>query len=214
MACTVLLADRHALMRQGLRAILSADAEVEILGEVDSGRAAVEKSAAMAPDILVVDTAMTDLDSAEVVRQVLRQQHGTAVLALSGSTRRLAAMLGAGAAGYVLKEDVYRELRRAVRALRAGKGYLCPGTAQAAGEIIRKRHRSAGAAGRHLGAREREVLRLVAEGLSTPQIAKTLQIASTTVETHRRNIMHKLDAHNVVELTRYAIRVGLTSLEG
>lgn len=213
MACTVLLADRHALMRQGLRAILSADADIEILAEADSGLAAVEKSAAMAPDVLIIDAAMTDLDSAEVVRRVLRQQDGIAILALSGSTRRMAEMLRAGASGYVLKEGVYRELRGAVRALRAGMCYLCPAAAQGAVELIRKRKWRAGTTGRHLGAREREVLRLVAEGLSTPQIAKTLQIAATTVETHRRNIMAKLDVHNVVELTRYAIRVGLTSLD-
>jgi len=216
MAVTVLLADRRALMREGLRAILSVDRDMEVLGEADSGQAAVRICLARVPDVLVIDAGMDDPDSAEATRRILQQHPGIRVLAIGRNGDRVLEMLRAGAAGYVLKANVYPELRRAIGALRRGQSYFCPASAQSIAEAIR----NSGHLGRRakatprLGARERQVLQLLAQGLSAPQVAETLQIASTTAETHRRNIMRKLDVHNVVELTRYAIRAGLTSVDG
>jgi len=216
MAVTVLLADRRALMREGLRAILSVDRDMEVLGEADSGQAAVRLCVARAPDVLVIEASMDDLDSAEATRRILHRQPGIRVLALGRNGGRVLEMLRAGAAGYVLKANVYPELRRAIGALQRGQSYFCPGSAQAIAEIIRDSGHRGGddTAAPRLGARERQVLQLLAQGLSAPQVAETLQIASTTAETHRRNIMRKLGVHNVVELTRYAIRTGLTSVDG
>jgi two-component system NarL family response regulator len=138
------------------------------------------------------------------------------VLALSSHADRryVAAILAAGASGYVLKADAYDELRRAVHAVAQGKSYLC---AEVAGAVIEDAARSgppAGSVFTRLGPREREVLQLLAEGLSSPQIARRLHVATTTVESHRRNLMAKLGIRSVAELTKYAVREGLTSLEG
>src|SRR5574338_751048 len=214
MAIRVLLVDDHELMREGLRAILERERGIEVVGEAASGREAVAQAGSLRPDVVIMDVAMKDLNGIEATRQIRAERAAARVVALSSHADRryVAAILDAGASAYVLKADAYDELRRAVHAVAQGKNYLC---AEGAGAVIE----AATAPGAHpasaferLGPREREVLQLLAEGLSSPEIARRLHVATTTVESHRRNLMGKLGLHSVAELTKYAIREGLTSL--
>lgn len=214
MAIRVLLADDHALMREGLRSILSREPEVEVVGEAASGREAIELCRELEPEVVIMDVAMEDLNGVEATRRIRERDSSVRVIALSShnDSRFIAEMIRAGAAAYVLKENAYAELRRALKAVQRGATYLCPGSASQAAAIIRETDSAKGTPWQILGAREREVLQLIAEGLSTPDVADRLGISANTVETHRRNIMRKLDLHNAVELTRYAIREGLTKV--
>lgn len=213
----VLLVDDHELMREGLRAILEREKDVEVVGEASSGRAAVELARTLEPDVVVMDVAMKDSNGIEATRQLRSAHPGVKVIALSShsDSRYVNAMLDAGACGYVLKANAYDDLRRALVAAQQGKSYLCPDvTESVVGASLRTGER--GPAPRQvtsLSPREREVLQLLAEGLSSPEIGKRLYIATTTVESHRRNVMRKLGMHSVADLTKYAIREGLTSLE-
>ena len=218
MTIRLLLVDDHELMRQGLRAILDGDKDIEIVGEADNGRTAVQLASTLAPDVVVMDVAMKDMNGIEATRQIRADCPGVKVLALSShsDSRYVSAILDAGACGYVLKANAYDDLRRAIEAARQGKSYLCPDVTQAViGGSIRDRDSGsrADSAGDSLSPREREVLQLLAEGLSSPEIGRRLFVATTTIETHRRNIARKLGIHSVADLTKYAIREGLTSVE-
>jgi two-component system NarL family response regulator len=212
----VLLVDDHELMRQGLRSILDREEHVEVVGEAASGRAAVELARTLSPDVVVMDVAMKDLNGIEATRQIRAECPGVKVLALSShsDSRYVSAILDAGACGYVLKANAYDDLRRALEAARQGKSYLCPDVTQAVvgaslGGTEHPTHDSRAS----LSPREKEVLQLLAEGLTSPQIGKRLFVATTTVDTHRRNVMRKLGIHSVADLTKYAIREGLTTLD-
>jgi DNA-binding NarL/FixJ family response regulator len=212
----VLLVDDHELMRQGLRSILDDDEEVEVVGEAAGGREAVAMARTLSPDVVVMDVAMKDLNGIEATRQIRAECPGVRVLALSShsDSRYVRAILQAGACGYVLKANAYDDLRRALEAARVGKSYLCADVTEGVvGAALGEEGQAAHSAGVSLSPREREVLQLLAEGLSSPAIAKRLFIATTTVETHRRNIMGKLGIHSVADLTKYAIREGLTPLD-
>jgi two-component system NarL family response regulator len=209
----VLLIDDHELMRQGLRSILDREDDVEVVGEAASGRAALELSRTLAPDVVVMDVAMQDQNGIEATRQIRAACPNVKVLALSSHSdaRYVNAMLEAGACGYVLKANAYDDLRRALDAARLGRSYLCADVTQS---VVGASLRAVGATPvAQLSGREREVLQLLAEGLSSPEIGQRLFIATSTVETHRRNIMRRLGIHSVADLTKYAIREGLTSLE-
>jgi two-component system NarL family response regulator len=217
MMLRVVLVDDHELLRQGLRAILEREEDVEVVGEAASGRAALELARTLAPDVVIMDVAMQDQNGIEATRQIRAACPGVKVLALSSHSdpRYVTSMLEAGACGYVLKANAYDDLRRALDAARRGRSYLCADVTEA---VVGATLRSAGApqaASRvPLSGREREVLQLLAEGLSSPEIAQRLFVATSTVETHRRNIVRKLGIHSVADLTKYAIREGLTALEG
>ena len=215
MSIRVLLADDHELMREGLRAILEKEPEIEVIGEAQSGREAVEQVRALAPDLVIMDVAMKDLNGIEATRQIRAANGATKVVALSSySDRRyVTAILAAGASAYVLKANAYDNLRRAVDAVIQGKSYLCPEVAGAVIDVATASRLPDSSAYSLLGPREREVLQLLAEGLTSPQIAKRLHVSTSTVESHRRNLMGKLGIHSVAELTKYAIREGLTSLD-
>jgi two-component system NarL family response regulator len=215
MKTRVLLADDHALMREGLRSILEREAGVEVVGEAASGREAVDMCRDLAPEVVIMDVAMDDLNGMEATRRIRERDDSVRVIALSShnDSRFIAEMIRAGAAAYVLKENAYGELRRALQAVQRGGTYLCPAAAGQAANIIRDSDSTPGTPWEILGPREREVLQLIAEGHSTPEIAERLSISANTVDTHRRNIMRKLELHNVVELTRYAIREGLTRVD-
>jgi two-component system NarL family response regulator len=209
----VLLVDDHELMRQGLRSILERENDVNVVGEAASGRAALELARTLAPDVVVMDVAMQDQNGIEATRQIRAACPNVKVLALSSHSdaRYVTAMLEAGACGYVLKANAYDDLRRALDAARLGRSYLCADVTES---VVGASLRGAGAAPVvQLSGREREVLQLLAEGLSSPEISQRLFIATSTVETHRRNIMRRLGIHSVADLTKYAIREGLTSLE-
>lgn len=215
MTTRVLLVDDHKIVRDGLRAILDQEAGIEVVGEAQDGRSALELVRELEPDVVVMDIAMPDMNGIEATRRVSADSSAR-VIALSfySDKRYVENMLDAGAVGYVHKGAAGDELLRAVRAVMQGKNYLSPEVTGAVVEsyVTRKKGR-AGSAYTVLGPREREVLQLLAEGKTSPQIGRCLSIATKTVETHRRNITKKLDLHSVAELTKYAIRQGLTSAE-
>jgi DNA-binding NarL/FixJ family response regulator len=214
MTIRVLLADDHQLVREGLRAVLEGDECCKVVGEASSGRDAVRMAEALKPDVIVMDVAMADLNGIEATRQIVSSGSSARIVALSSHSDRryVKAILGAGACGYVLKANAYDDLRRAVEAAAQGKKYLC---ADITGGVIESALRGGGegSAQEVLAPRELEVLQLLAEGLTSSEIAERLSIATSTVETHRRNISRKLDLHSVAELTKYAVREGVTSLD-
>ena len=214
MMTRILLVDDHELMREGLRSILAREEDVEIVGEASGGREAVSLARTLAPDIVVMDVGMKDLNGIDATRQIRREFPAVQVIALSShsDSRYVSAILDAGACGYVLKANAYADLRKALQAARQGKSYLCPEVTK--GVVDASLHGSPSRPDATvLSEREREVLQLLAEGLTSPQIGKRLFVATSTVDTHRRSIMRKLAIHSVADLTKWAIREGLTQLE-
>jgi DNA-binding NarL/FixJ family response regulator len=216
MTIRVLLVDDHAMMREGLRSLLSNCPDLEIVGESSDGRAALDLVRTLSPDVVVMDVGMPELNGVEATRRIQAEFEGVKVVALSTHTdkRYVHHMLEAGACGYVLKIAAHAELLQAVRAAALGRSYLSP---EIAGLVV-KRSTCPHAGGEvtaysTLGSREREVLQLVAEGKTSSETAKEMHISIKTVETHRRNIAMKLGLHGTAELTKYAVREGLTSLE-
>jgi DNA-binding NarL/FixJ family response regulator len=210
----ILLVDDHELMREGLRSILEDEEGVEIVGECSGGREAVALALQLEPEIVVMDVGMKDMNGIEATRQIRAELPEVEVIALSShsDSRYVNAMLEAGACGYVLKANAYADLRRALTAARQHKSFLCAEVTHGVVSASLSGPRG-GDVPAMLSSREREVLQLLAEGLSSPQISKHLFIATSTVETHRRSIMRKLALHNVADLTKWAIREGLTELE-
>ncbi len=213
MTLRILLVDDHQMMREGLRSILEKVDDYSVVGEAGSGREAVRLVRELSPDIVVMDVAMSGMNGIEATREIRANAPATQVVALSSySDRRyVTAILDAGACAYVLKADAYDDLQRAVDAAAQGMKYLCSGVTSEVIESALQRGTN-GSVYELLAPREREVLQLVAEGLTSSQIAQSLSVSTSTIETHRRNIMRKLDVHNVAELTKYALREGLTSL--
>ena len=215
MAIRVLLADDHQLFRQGLRSMLANDAGIEVIGEAASGRSAVELARQLVPDVVVMDISMPDLNGIDATRHIKKRSPGIQVLALSANADRrfVAHMLAAGAAGYLLKDCAFDELCRAVFAVAKKQVYLSPAVAGAVVDAsLGQAAQSGGGGPGPLTSRQREVLQLVAEGLNTKRIAARLHVSVKTVETHRAQVMQKLDCQSVAELTKYAIREGITSL--
>lgn len=216
MKIRVLLVDDHKMMRDGLRGLLIGESDIEVVGEASDGRMALDLVRTLSPDVVVMDIGMPELNGVESTRRIRNEYPKVRVVALSTHTdkRYVHHMLEAGASGYVLKIGAHDELLRAVRAASLGRTYLSP---EIAGLVVeRATGASPGAevsAYSSLGAREREVLQLVAEGKTSGETAKQMHISIKTVETHRRNIAQKLGLHGTAELTKYAIREGLTSLE-
>jgi DNA-binding NarL/FixJ family response regulator len=210
----VLLVDDHQMVREGLRAILERSEGCTVVGEAASGREAVELARSLKPDVVVMDVAMSDMNGIEATRQILAGMPAARIVALSSHSDRryVKAILGAGACGYVLKANAYDELRRAVEAAARGNKYLCADVTE---HVIEGAlgHGVPASAYEILGSREVEVLQLLAEGLTSSEIAARLRIATSTVETHRRNLMRKLNLHSIAELTKYAVREGVSSLE-
>jgi DNA-binding NarL/FixJ family response regulator len=215
MATRVLLVDDHQMVREGLRAILEQDEAFSVVGEASSGREAVRLAEQLRPAVVVMDVAMTDLNGIEATRQIRILAPETEVLALSSHSDRryVMAILAAGACGYVLKANAYEQLARGVSAAARGLKYLSPDVTSEIIEAAFRDENLQGSVYQILGPREREVLQLLAEGSTSIQIAERLGVSPSTAETHRRNLMRKLDVHNVADLTKYAIREGLTSLE-
>ena len=216
MSTRILLADDHRMMRDGLRTILEAEPGLEVVGEAVNGRTAVELARELMPDVVVMDIAMSDMNGIEATRRIVADNPEVKIVALStyADRRYVLEMLDAGASGYVVKAAACEELVQAISIVARGKSYLSPEiTGIVVDGYVGRQFAGPGAPGAALGAREREVLQLVAEGNSSREIAASLKISLKTVEAHRRNIMEKLGLHTVAELTKYAIREGLTSLE-
>lgn len=213
MSIRVLLVDDHKMMREGLRALLVREAEIEVIGEAENGRRALELVRELSPDVVVMDIAMPDLNGMDAARRIVARYPAVRIIALSTYTepRYVRAMLEAGAGGYVVKSAAGGELVRAIQAVAKGQKYI---STEIAGAVVDGFiGRSAPPDRPTLGVREREVLQLLAEGKTSVQIGAALHISTSTVEAHRRNLMKKLDLHSVAELTKYAIREGLTSLD-
>jgi DNA-binding NarL/FixJ family response regulator len=210
----VVLADDHRMMRDGLRAVLTA-AGIQVVGEAGDGDEAIAETKRTRPDVLVIDIAMPKRNGIDAARQLKAEMPEIKVIALSmNSDRRyVMAMLEAGASGYLLKDAAADELLAALDALKRGETYLSPAIAGGVVEHALRGGPASSGPEKPLSAREREVVRLIADGKSSKQIATVLHIAVPTVDTYRRQIMEKLSLRTIAELTKYAIREGLTSAE-
>jgi DNA-binding NarL/FixJ family response regulator len=209
----ILLADDHRMLRDGLEAVLAREPDLAVVGTASDGREAVAQALALRPDVVVMDVSMPGLNGMEATRRIVHEHPGSKVIGLSMHADRsyVQAMFEAGACGYLLKNAASHELVRALRAVADGKTYVSPGI----GEVVVAGfvRGQAPLAPSHLTAREREVVQLLAEGLTSKEVATRLVISVSTVETYRRQIMAKLDIHSVAELTKYAIRHGLASAD-
>ncbi len=211
----VLLADDHQMLRQGLRALIEKEDGMSVVAEAEDGREAVELSRELEPDVIVMDVAMPNMNGIEGTRRIVAEQPGSRVLALSmhSDRRFVKEMFAAGALGYLLKDSAFGELVLAIRTLADDRIYLSPGVADAViKDFVDRRAETDSSVFSLLTARQREVLQLTAEGMSTREIAAQLKVSVKTVESHRAKIMEKLDVHSIAELTKYAVREGLTSI--
>jgi len=206
----ILLVDDHKMMREALRLLLSRHQEFSVVADAGNGSEALEMAAKTDPDIVLMDVDMPEMGGIEATRRLAAKRPEVKVIGLSAYPDRLSvsSMLKAGAAGYVTKSQVGDELFRAIHAVMGNQTYLCPIASSAMAKTGRGRYED----GRpKLAPREREVLSLLAQGLQSPAIGLRLNIASSTVEVHRRNIMRKVGLHSIAELTKYAIREGLAT---
>jgi DNA-binding NarL/FixJ family response regulator len=210
----VLLADDHKILRQGLRTLLEREKDIQIVGEADNGRSSVKLTGELAPDVVIMDVAMPDLNGIDATRRITQADPRTRVLALSmhSDGRYVRGMLQAGARGYILKDCAAEELTHAIRTVMAGQVYVSPGVMDTIVNAYVRQLTAAGAP-TTLTRREREVLQLLAEGGSTANIAAGLHLSVKTIETHRKRIMDKLDLRSIAELTKYAIREGITTVD-
>lgn len=217
MTIKVLLADDHRILRAALKGLLEAENNIEVVAEADNGRDTVEIVRKIEPDIVIMDVAMPDMNGIDATRKIAQLVPDVKVLALSGHHDGIyvKGMLEAGAKGYLLKTDVAsEELITAINTVAKGHIYVSPSvTDTLVGDYLRRVKGEIGPDSIALSPREREVLQLVAEGKSTVHIAETLHLSDRTIETHRKRIMDKLGMRSIAELTKYAIREGLTSVD-
>jgi DNA-binding NarL/FixJ family response regulator len=216
MSVKILLADDHKITRQGLRSLLEKEPDMEVVAEAEEGRTAVRLVRELLPDVVVMDVSMPDLNGMEATHQIVTEHPNVKVIALSIHSDNLfvSEMLKSGASGYLLKDCAFEELASAIHVVVDGKTYLSPAVSGVViDDYLHHLARTESPSSEVLTDREREVLQLIAEGKSTKQVALKLHISVKTVETHRRQIMSKLNIHTIAELTKYAIRQGLTSLE-
>lgn len=210
----ILLADDHQIMREGLVALLEREPGLQVVGQAEDGRAAVQLARKVNPDVVVMDVSMPDLNGIDATRQILEENRQIKVIALSmhADRRFVKGMLQAGASGYLLKHSASQELIKAIKVVMANRVYLSP---EVAGVVVEDYKAPAPdtSAFAVLTPREREVLQLFAEGKTTRQIAATLHLGLKTVEAYRRQIMEKLSCQSLAELIKYALREGLTSLD-
>ena len=216
MSVKIILADDHRIMREGLRALLEQQSGMEIIAEAEDGRTTVDLAHELKPDVVVIDISMPDLNGIDATRQIISASPHIKVIALSMHSDRkfVREMLSAGASGYLLKDSAFEELGTALAAVLNNQTYLSPKIADTVvrdylGKIDTTESRTSPS----LTHREREVLQLLAEGRTTKEIASKLCVSIKTIETHRKQIMEKVGLNSVAELTKYAIREGLTSLE-
>ncbi len=215
MPTKIILADDHNIMRQGLRVILEGQGNLQVIAEAGNGREAVQKVEELLPDMVIIDISMPEMNGMEATRQIQNISEAIKVIVLSVHSDKqfVSGMLRAGASGYLLKDCVKDELIKAIDIVNRGQKYLSP---QITGSVLDdyKRFLSEEESDVFtlLTKREREVLQLIAEGKSTKQIAGDLYISVKTVETHRQNIMNKLEIYNIPDLVKYAIQQGVIDI--
>lgn len=211
----ILLADDHKIIRDGLRALLENTDGIEVVGEAETGRQAVLLSKECQPGIIIMDISMADLNGMEATRMILAEFPKIKVIALSMHTDRrfVAGMFKAGVSGFLPKDCAFDELEKAIHAVSRGEVYL---SSKITGTLMNdyiNRIEQVEAISPELTGREREVLQLISEGNTTREIAEKLCVSIKTIESHRRQIMEKLDCRSIAELTKYALKEGLTSLD-
>ena len=213
MSIRVLIADDHQIVREGLRSMLEKELRIKVVGEAAEGRTTLRLARELAPDVIIMDVAMPDLNGIEATRQIAAEFPTIKVIALSmhDDRRFVLNMIKAGAKGYMLKDSAFKDLAKAIGVVMANKIYLSDEIA----DIVVKDYLASAITDEPsvfhlLSAREREVLQLIAEGKTSNQIAESLHISTKTVETHRSQLMAKLKIKTIAELTKYAIREGLT----
>ncbi len=217
MSLNVLIADDHTLVRSGIRALLETAPDVAVVGEAANGRQAVEMARALSPGLVLMDVGMAELNGIDAARQIHEAAPGMRIVMLSMHEDRhyVFESLKAGAAGYVLKGSAFAELLSAIATVMGGKNYISPALAGAVMEDYISRAQGGvteNAELARLTGREREVLQLIAEGRSSAEVAEQLRISVRTIDTHRHNIMVKLEIHSIAGLTKFAIRHGLSVL--
>lgn len=213
MKSRLVLVDDHMLFREGLKSLLKEDPRVDIVGEAGNGREAVRLCRELLPDIVITDVAMPELNGIEAARLILEQSPRTRIIVVSmhSSRRFIVGMLKAGAVGYLLKDCAFQELSSAITTVLDHKVYLSPAIAGILVDQVTRQGEIDKTELPELTSREIEVLQLLTEGKKASEVARRLHLSVKTVQTHRRNIMEKLDLHNLADLTRYAIQKGLIS---
>lgn len=213
MGLRILLADDHQIFREALRSLLEREKDIEVVAETGDGVEIARLVKDLAVDIVCMDISMPGMNGIDATRRLMASSPDVKVIALSAfpDHQYVKEMMRAGAVGYVTKAEAGTELLRAIRTVVRNRVYLCPDAMEAASGSLCEGGEDSQRPINQLGPRERQVLQLVAEGCSSVEIASRLFIAASTVEVHRRNIMRKLDLHNVANLTRYSIRAGLVS---
>jgi len=215
MTIRILLADDHKIVLDGLKSLLDNMSNLMVVGQAADGLTAVRLADDLAPDLVIMDISMPGLNGIEATRRILEKNPRIRVIILSmhADGRFITEALKSGALGYLLKESAFEELSSAIHAVMNGQAFLSAAiTDTVVKDYIRHLERQGSTAFSVLSAREREVLQMLSEGLATKQIAARLKVSVKTVETHRKQIMDKLDIRSIAELTKYAIREGITSL--
>jgi DNA-binding NarL/FixJ family response regulator len=209
----VLLVDDHTVVRQGLKALLKSEQDLEVIGEAENGRQAVVLARKTPPDVVVMDIAMPLLNGLEATRQILKSVPSAKVLVLTsyGDDECVQQLMQAGASGYLIKQTAANDLLKAIREVQRGNAFFSPSIAKRLRDQCREAFTNGHSAKKtsELTTREAEVLQLIAEGFSNKQIAAELGISIKTVEKHRQQVMNKLNIHDVAGLTRYAISKGM-----
>ena len=216
MSVRILLADDHRIVREGLAALVEKQSDMKVIGQASDGRQAIQLACDLQPDVIIMDASMPVLNGIEATRRIAAELPNIPVLCLSfqSNKRLVLAVLEAGASGYLLKDCAAEELITAIRTIIANQTYLSPAIA---GTVVdgykTRRADSEDSAFTHLTEREREIVQLLTEGRSMKEIAAQLNLSVKTIGTHREHLQAKLHLHNLAELTKYALREGLTSVD-
>ncbi len=213
---SVLVADDHAIIRDGVCSLLEDIPGLRVVGQAENGRKALDLAVELKPDIIIMDISMPELNGFEAARQIREEVPGTKIIALSmyAEKRYVLGMLKAGVSGYLIKDCAFQELAEAISVVHRGETYLSPKIADTVRKaLLDSIEKTPVTLSEELTERERQVLQLMAEGVKTRDIAEELHISVKTVETYRGSIMRKLNLYSVAELTKFAVREGLTPLE-
>ncbi len=216
MGIRVVLADDHRLVRQGLKALLQKECDIEIVAEAEDGTAAIKLVGEISPDVVIMDVAMPGLGGIEATQHITAKSPGTRIIGLSmyADRRFIVGMLSAGASGYLLKDCAGEEMVQAIRMVAAGSTFMSPAVANVVvKDYFHHLEKTGARAFSTLSSREEEVFKLLVEGKSAKQIAAKLCLSIKTIETHRQQIMKKLNLTSMAGLIKYAIREGMTSLD-